>query len=220
MVKMEVLDRVNPSDYVAPYIVACYDDYLFCDLVFICAGNQSVSCHKLVLCSLSKKLLEICKDGEEAGETSYIHLPDFSLEDVKRTLDEVYASILKKKVEIHKTEVISVLGIEDAQPKPPLIIPLLTLKTEAKVEELSDYGGDFEGNYYPDVEMDVSDNNVEEEDTTKESLSVVKYNEYHGTRSQYWKEDYVKNTLAVSIHKICLPAIREVILISLIGHLS
>ena len=325
-------DIIKPSTFIAPYIVACYDDSLFCDLKFICAGNRSVTCHKMVLCSLSKKLLEICEEGEEAGETSYIQLPDFSHEDVRATVDEVYASILKNEVEIQKTDVMSVLGIEanvellkiqpsesesesgtrerftveeafefakrcerssvaakemcealmsataltspslegermrvydnvrkkldhcldkkrkkkyrqerlkmifisrdysplfsrkylpvidsrssdDVQPNDEVVnvefmqTPLIA-KTEVKVEEeVFDLDGDYEGSYIPDIEMDdtsevLHDDHqrgpMEEEDSTKEYFGVTKYNEYQGTRSQFWKEDYVKNTLAVS----------------------
>ena len=199
-VKMGFLDKFDPSTFIAPYIAACYDDSLFCDLVFICAGNRSVFCHKMVLCSLSKKLFKICKEVEEAGETSFIHLPDFSYEAVKSTLDEVYSGILEKEVEILMTDVTFALGIEDAKLKSRLIVPSLKLKTEAKEEAVSDHDDDFEGKYFPEVEMPVRCSPVEDE-TTNESLTVIRYNEYTGTRREFWEEDYVKNIMAVSIER-------------------
>ena len=110
---------------------------------------------------------------------------------------------------------------DDVQPKDEVVnvelmqTPLIA-KTEVKVEEeVFDLDGDYEGSYIPDIEMDdtsevfhddhhrspmeeVDSSPMEEVDSTKEYFGVTKYNEYHGTRSQFWKEDYVKNTLAVS----------------------
>ena len=217
-VKMEHRNRVNQSRFIAPkviapYIISCYSESLYCDLVLVCAKNRVVSCHKLVLCSLSNKLLSMCRDGDQSGEITYLHLPDFTHKAVKETVDEIYASIGKKGVEIEKTEVISVLGIESTLTKPQLIIPSLTSKAEVK-EESRDYAenADFQSEEvelgdmikaeenFDYIEEDEFDGNGHPSTFSKslESLNVIKYNDYTATRREFWEEDSVQVILKVS----------------------
>ena len=210
---MEHLGQVNPSAFIGPYITSSYNSSLFCDLIVICAENRNVSCHKLVLCSLSKTLLSICNDKDQSGNLTYLHLPDFSHKEVKDTLDIIYANMGKKKVEIDKTEVLSVLGIESTLTKPQVINPSLKRKAEMK-EETHDYGekDDFlsEGVDLGDfIKSEMECDFMEEEEfdgncmTSSfsqqfESLNVIKYHDYTATRHEFWEEHYVKVILKVS----------------------
>ena len=115
---MEHANKVYPSEFIAPYITSCYGESRYCELFLVCAQNRVVSCHQLVLCSLSKKMLSICRDIDQEGEVTYIHLQDFSYEDVKDTVDMIYASLGKQRVKIDNNEVTSVLGIEDTAIEP------------------------------------------------------------------------------------------------------
>ena len=35
--------KAKTSDFIAPYVVSCYDETRFCDLVLVCEGNRDVS---------------------------------------------------------------------------------------------------------------------------------------------------------------------------------
>ena len=97
----------------ASHIGSCYKLSKICDLVIVTGDDKAVFCHKLVLCSLSRTLLDICL-GEDAGnETTCIYLPDFSYEAVKSLIDTIYESLGKQLLEIPRTELTSLLGIED-----------------------------------------------------------------------------------------------------------
>ena len=205
---MEGSFKVDPATFIAPYVTSCYNDSLFSDLILVCEENKVVSCHKVVLCSLSEKLLSICNDFDQVGDIVYVHLPDFSHKEVKETLDEIYASVGKKEVEIKTTNVISVLGIESATP--------LLEKAEVKTESHDDY---FDADNFPtedmgmrdmmkaEVEYSLTDDegkighggniNTKSSSTGLESLDVTKYHDYTGTRQEFWKEKNVKVLLKV-----------------------
>ena len=199
---MECPGKVHPSTFIAPYISSCYNGSLFCDLVVICAENKSVSCHKIVLCSLSKKLLSICTDDDQVGNLTYLHLQDFSYKDVKDTIDMIYANIGKKKVKIDKNEVISVLGIEDTLTKPQVKkeISDYPLKDDFQPEGV-DMGDFVKSELICDFgEEENWDVNHKRSSFSQqlESLNVIKYHDYTSTRHEFWEEHYVKVILKVS----------------------
>ena len=199
---MECLGKVHSSTFISPYIRSCYNDSLFCDLIVICEENKSVSCHKIVLCSLSKKLLSICTDDDQVGSLTYLHLQDFSYKDVKETIDMIYANIGKKKVKIDMNEVISVLGIEDAltQPKVKKEIYDYPLKDDFQRDGV-DMGDFVKSELICDfVDEDKLDGNHISSSFYQhlESLNVIKYHDYTSTRHEFWEEHYVKVILKVS----------------------
>ena len=97
----------------ASHIGLCYKLSRICDLVIVTGDDKAVFCHKLVLCSLSRTLLDICVEEDAGNETTCIYLPDFSFEAVKSLVDTIYDSIGKAFVEVARTELTSVLGIQD-----------------------------------------------------------------------------------------------------------
>ena len=206
---MECPGKVDPSTLIAQYINLCYNDSLFCDLIVICAENRTVSCHKLVMCSLSKKLLSICTDEDQSGNLTYIHLPDFSHMEVKDTLDVIYSNIGKKKVEIVQNEVLSVFGIESTSPKPQFMSP--SRNAEVKQETTScAKQNESEGLSLIDfIKPEVDSVLMEEEEWVDncrtssfsqqlESLNITKYHEYIATRREFWEEHFVKVILKAS----------------------
>ena len=102
----------NGGGLIAPYISICYKSVTFCDLVLIACGNERVPCHKLVMCSLSQRLLSLCSSAQEMEDTTYIHLPQFTHQEVKSVVDRIYGFLDQGKVEIPSDEVTTVLGIE------------------------------------------------------------------------------------------------------------
>ena len=32
--------KAKTSDFIAPYVVSCYDESRFCDLILVCEGNR------------------------------------------------------------------------------------------------------------------------------------------------------------------------------------
>ena len=103
----------NGGDLIAPYITWCYKSSTFCDLVLIASGNKRVPCHKLVMCSLSQRLLSICSGAEDMEDTIYIHLPQFTHQELKSVVDRIYGLLDQARVEIPRDEVTTVLGIEN-----------------------------------------------------------------------------------------------------------
>ena len=168
-----------------------------------------VSCHKVVLCSLSKKLLSICNDFDQAGDIVYVHLPDFSHKEVKETLNEIYASVGKKEVKIKSTDVISVLGIESATLKLPPVLGKAVVKTESHDDYFDD--DNFSTEDMTDViKAKVEYSLQEDEDNANvnfntrssssilESLDITTFHNYTGTRQDFWNEQNVKVLLKVS----------------------
>ena len=102
---------------IAPYIISCYESSRFCDLVLITMNNKMIYCHKIVLCSLSQDLREILAAYDEDSDPANVHLPEFTFQEVKTLVDMIYASIGKREVEIQKTEVSAVLGIDSSRVK-------------------------------------------------------------------------------------------------------
>ena len=97
----------------ASHIGSCYKLSKICDLVIVTGDDKAVFCHKLVLCSLSRTLLDICVGEESGNETTCVYLPDFSYEAVKALVDKIYESMGKQLVEIARTELTAILGVED-----------------------------------------------------------------------------------------------------------
>ena len=210
------------------------------------AFHRTVSCHKIVLCSLSQRLLRLCGEAEGAGEdVCYINLPGLQHKLVRSTVDEVYDSVGKDEVEIRKNEVTEVLGIDCKPLKRRMIVPSLKLKIENKEADCSDVE-EFPRNDHEDIvkaeveqslkddledSMDMSyelgntpesrsendDCEVkEQEDVTEEEhesvspenfhsssrslddVNIIQFNDYTGTREEYWRESFVKVTFAVS----------------------
>ena len=102
----------NGGGLIAPYISICYKSVTFCDLVLIACGNERVPCHKLVMCSLSQRLLSLCSSAREMEDTTYIHLPQFTHQEVESVVDRIYGFLDQGKVEIPCDEVTAVLGIQ------------------------------------------------------------------------------------------------------------
>ena len=206
---MESSYKVDPATFIAPYVTSCYNDSLFCDLIIVCEENKVVSCHKVVLCSLSKKLLSICNDFDQAGDIAYVHLPDFSHKEVKETLDEIYACVGKKKVEIKSTNVISVLGIESATLKVPPLLRKAVVKTESQDDYFDDDNFPTEDmtdmikaevEFQEDEDESNGNFNTRSSSTALESLDITKYHDYTGTRQEFWNEHNVKVLLKVSLN--------------------
>ena len=200
--KMDCPAIVDLSAFIAPYIKSCYNDSLFCDLIVVCAEDKCVSCHKIVLCSLSEKLLSLCKDEDQVGNLTYLHLQDFSHKDVKDTVDMIYASIGKKKVKIDKNEVINVLGIEDALRKPKFKQETHDLpgKDDFQAEGV-DMGDFVKSELTCDItEEEELDGSDERKSFTQqlESLNIIRYHDYTSSRLEFWEEHYVKVILKVS----------------------
>ena len=111
---------------IASHIGSCYKFSKMCDLVIVTGDDKAVFCHKLVLCSLSKTLLDMCVGDDAGNETTCIYLPDFSYEAVKSLIGAIYDGLGKQVQEIPKTELTSILGIED--------LPLAFSKCSVKIE--------------------------------------------------------------------------------------
>ena len=109
--------RVKPMAVIAPYIISCYESSRFCDLVLITMNNKMIYCHKMVLCSLSQDLREMLATCDEDSDPANVHLPECTFQEVKTLVDMIYASIAEREVEIQKTEVTEVLGIDDSRVK-------------------------------------------------------------------------------------------------------
>ena len=206
---MECPGKVNPSTFIVSYIDSCYNGSLFCDLIVICADNRSVSCHKLVMCSLSKKLLSICTDEDQSGDLTYLHLPDFSHKEVKDTLDMIYSNIGRKKVEIVQNEVLSVLGIESTLTKPQCLSPSRKAEVKEETTSLAKRNESEELSLINFIKPEVDCVLMEEEESVDkcrkssishqlESLNITKYHDYPATRSEFWEEHFVKVILKVS----------------------
>ena len=97
---------------IAAYIRSCYKSSMYCDLVLITSGNEKISCHKLVLCSLSQRLLSTCSGTQDSEDTTYVLLPQFTHQEVKSVVDRVYGCLDHGKVEMPSNEVTAALGIE------------------------------------------------------------------------------------------------------------
>ena len=206
---MESSYKVDPATFIAPFVTSCYNDSLFCDLIIVCEENKVVSCHKVVLCSLSKKLLSICNDFDQAGDIVYVHLPDFSHKEVKETLNEIYASVGKKEVKIKSTDVISVLGIESATLKLPPVLGKAVVKTEShddyfdddnfSTEDMTDViKAKVEYSLQEDEDEANVNFNTRSSSSILESLDITTFHNYTGTRQDFWNEQNVKVLLKVS----------------------
>lgn len=99
---------------IAPYITSCYKSSTFCDLVLIPCGNVAIMCHKLVLCSLSQRLLSICSGTGDTEDSTYVLLPQFTHQEVRSVVDMIYGVLDQSKVEIPSDEVTTVLGINNS----------------------------------------------------------------------------------------------------------
>ena len=209
------------------------------------AFHRTVSCHKIVLCSLSQRLFGLCGEAEDAGDVCYINLPGLQHKLVRSTVDEVYDSVGKEGVEIRKNEVTEVLGIDCKPLKRRMIVPSLKLKIENKEADCSDVE-EFPGNDHGDLvkaeveqtlKEDLEDGMdlnyecesspealeddesevKEQEDVTEEEhesvspenfhssrrslddVNIIQFNDYTGTREEYWRESFVEETLNVSM---------------------
>ena len=143
----------------------------------------------------------MCREEDQKGCLTYLHLQDFSYEKVKDTIDGIYSNLCKKEVEIDNSEVVSVLGIEGKLIKPwvkkescanPMKIDLQTEGVEV---------GDFikPKMMCDDSEEEGCDENIEGSSSQSlESLNAIKYHDYTGTRSEFWEEHFVKEMLEVS----------------------
>ena len=200
---MKCSGTIDPSTFIAPYINSCYNDSIFCDLIVTCAENKSVLCHKLVLCSLSKKLLSICTDVDQLGNLTSLHIEDVSYKDVKDTIDQIYANMGREEVELDKNGVTSMLGIEGTYKRQQL-------KRENHDCQIDDdfrhEGLDLEDFVKSELTFDSAE--YEELDGKPsllqqlESLHVVAYHDYTGTRQEFWDEYFVKLVLQVSFRKL------------------
>ena len=199
---MEWSRTIDPSTFIAPYINSCYNDSIFCDLIVTCAENKSVLCHKLVLCSLSKKLLSICTDVDQLGNPTSLHLEDVSYKAVKDTIDKIYANTLREEVEFENNEVLTVLGIQGTCYKQRVKKEKPDLPT-IDVSDGLDMGDFVKSELACDLmdeEEEECGENYEEFSTNQqlESLNVIEYHDYTGTRHEYWEEHFVKVILKVS----------------------
>ena len=107
-------DKAKTAAILGPYIISCYELSHHCDLILISSDNKLVRCHKLVLCSLSGRLLNICSESNDATDPAIVHLPDFNHEEIRSTLNDIYACLGKtEEVQIPRTGVADALGIEE-----------------------------------------------------------------------------------------------------------
>ena len=206
---MERPEKIDPSTYIMPYINSCYDNSLFCDLIITSADKKCVACHKIVLCSLSKKLHDICTDDDQIGSETYLHLQDFPHKDVKDTIDKIYANTMQEEVEFENSEVLTVLGIQGTCNKQRVKKEKPDLPTNDVSDGLD--MGDFVKSELACDLMDEGedwDENYDEFSTNQqlESLDVIEYHDYGGTRHEFWEENFVKVILKVSsfIQELCL----------------
>ena len=165
--------------HIASYIVACYKESRFCDMILISSGNEAVPCHKLVLCSLSETLRSICLAEEDAsGDITNIHLPEFTHREVRDIVDTIYDSMGQYKVEMARNELTTVLGIECRPLKPGIVKPTLLKMTTIKEEARNFY--DEETEQTP-VKDEFSDPEVgETSDTDLASHLKVEFSENVG----------------------------------------
>lgn len=107
-------DKTKAAAILGPYIITCYAESHHCDLILISSDNKFIRCHKIVLCSLSARLLSICTRDSDATDTAIVHLPDFTHEEVRTTMDELYSCLGKaEETKIPKTALTDALGIEE-----------------------------------------------------------------------------------------------------------
>ena len=107
-------DKAKAAAIIGPYIISCYEESHHCDLILISSDNKFIRCHKIVLCSLSARLLSICTRDSDATDTAIVHLPDFTHEEVRATIDELYSCLGKaEETKIPKTALTDALGIEE-----------------------------------------------------------------------------------------------------------
>ncbi len=139
-------------------IKAFYDGDLFCDLVFICKGGLSVTCHQLVLASLSKKLATLLKAANETMEESLntVHLPDLSYKEVQECVDFLYAILaieLPRETKITlKSEVVKTMGLDLSQ----LGLPTKAGEVEASSEDEEEDASEEEWSPSPEDSSAVS----------------------------------------------------------------
>ncbi len=151
---------MGESDRVAFWknIKAFYDGDLFCDLVFICKGGLSVTCHQLVLASLSKKLATMLKAANETMEESFntVHLPDLSYKEVQECVDFLYAILaieLPRETKITlKSEVVKTMGLDVSQ----LGLPTKAGEVEASSEDEEEGASEEEWSPSPEDSSAVS----------------------------------------------------------------
>ncbi len=104
----------------------------FCDLDLVCGGLQdvengsrdlrTVSCHRLVLSSLSPVVREALRGGADPTSSSdpgvMIRLPDHGAEEVRRCIDAIYACLageaLAEDLVSGSSEIVAVLGVDMA----------------------------------------------------------------------------------------------------------
>ena len=156
------------GDLIAPYITWCYKSSTFCDLVLIGSGDQKVQCHKMVMCSLSQRLHSLCSAVQDTEDTIFIHLPQFTHQEVKCVVDRIYSALDQGKVEFPIDEVITVLGIQSSPLK-------LNRRDEhhsdkdKKVEEGDDIdAAKLEDNGFDDWEIECDPDLVKSEQTVKD----------------------------------------------------
>ena len=262
---MQKIDlKVRKGKQLVEYIQDCYKMSRFCDLIIVASGRKSVHCHKMILCSLSRRLHSICSAEEDDGDITYIHLPEFTYMEVRDFVDKIYESIGRSEVEMERNEVITTLGIECTPLKPGLATPSVKVEekySDEEPEETSiaddfphsdvdetfeassvkneadgDLGEDafqerrhsgrrrkvIKSHYKEDSDFEMDDdedgdadiaNSSSDEDTKPEkpkrrkrsdhalnsSDSIVQFNDYSGSRKDFWNENFVKTTLKVSM---------------------
>ena len=124
----------------AEYILDCYKTSRFCDLILKASGREAIPCHKLVLCSLSMRLRSLCLAEEEAGDMTYIHLPEFRHKEVRDIVNKIYENIGRSNVEMGTSEIITALGIEcspikDGTETPSSLLNTTLVKVETKYSD-------------------------------------------------------------------------------------
>ena len=109
-------DKAKAAATIGPYIASCYEESHHCDLLLISSDNKFTRCHKIVLCSVSSRLLSICARESDATDTAIVHLPDFAHGEIKATVDELYSCLGRaadEEAKISKTALTDALGIEE-----------------------------------------------------------------------------------------------------------
>ena len=184
---------------IAPYITWCYKSSTFCDLVLIASGDQKVKCHKIVMCSISQRLFSICSAAQDPEDTIFIHLPQFTHQELKCVVDRIYSALDQGKVEFPIDEVITVLGIQS-----------LSLKLnrrevhhsgkDKKVEVGDDIDvAKLEDNGFDDWEIECDPDLVKSEQTLKEEEDCSNWAEDTGlkVRDQHVEEEEAQGCLHV-----------------------
>ena len=140
------------------------------------------------------------------ADNSSLHLEDVSYKAVKDTIDKIYANMGREEVELDKNGVTSMLGIEGTSKRQQLKRENHDCQID---DEFRGEGLDLQDFVKSELTLDSVEYDEELDGKSSllqqlESLHVVAYNDYTGTRQEFWDEYFVKVVLEVSFLKLKL----------------